>query len=299
MTFEIEHLKNKVYYAQNREDLLLEAFFPDVKDGFFVDIGAYDPDYDSVTKLFYKKGWKGINVEPQPARYEKFVKARSRDINLNCGISDTKGTFTLRAYKNGGLATFSSEIKEAYSHVTDSEVANYEDIEVPVTTLKDMFKQHAPKTIHFMKVDIEGLEYEALIGNDWELYRPEVLCIESNHMIKDWKKLILKNDYSFVFFDGLNDYYADNRTKRTESFDYVTHMLTVRGGGIAYSDYYNVKQLNDQFKKLNIELQDTINTMSGKIHKKQLEIDAKTATLNSTKAVSRRLVRLLLNKLKG
>jgi len=32
--------------------------------GFYIDIGAFDPIYISVTKAFSMRGWKGINVEP-------------------------------------------------------------------------------------------------------------------------------------------------------------------------------------------------------------------------------------------
>ena len=34
--------------------------------GFYVDIGAFHPTEDSVTKLFYDRGWRGINVDPVP-----------------------------------------------------------------------------------------------------------------------------------------------------------------------------------------------------------------------------------------
>ena len=58
---DLRYIKNRIYCSQNREDLILEAFFIGEKKGFYVDVGAYDPDYDSVTKLFYLKGWNGIN----------------------------------------------------------------------------------------------------------------------------------------------------------------------------------------------------------------------------------------------
>ena len=73
--------------------LTLASFFPDVEKGFYVDIGGYDPDYDSVTKLFYLRGWHGINVEPQPSGYRLFEEKRNRDINLNIGSQIKKAKF--------------------------------------------------------------------------------------------------------------------------------------------------------------------------------------------------------------
>jgi FkbM family methyltransferase len=299
MVFEIKHLQNKVYYSQNREDLLLEAFFPDTKDGFYIDVGAYDPDYDSVTKLFYKKGWSGINIEPQQSRYKKFVSVRKRDINLNSGVSDKKGKLTLRAYENGGLSTFSDEIKDSYSDETDPSVQAYEDVTVPVMTLKDVFAKHAlNKIINFMKVDVEGLEYEVLAGNDWNSYRPQVLCIEANHIVRDWKQLLRENGYECVFFDGLNEYYVDMRDKTMAQFDYVKHILTVRGGGIGYDDYHNVKMLNDQFKKMNREASEKIAELESEAHQQQQKITELEQILNNPRILARKLAKLVARKVK-
>jgi peptide methionine sulfoxide reductase MsrB len=63
-------LRKIISYAQNREDVIIDAFFPDLKKGFYVDIGAADPNYDSVTKFFYEKGWSGINIEPNPQLFK-------------------------------------------------------------------------------------------------------------------------------------------------------------------------------------------------------------------------------------
>jgi hypothetical protein len=37
-----------------------------VRDGFYIDIGAGDPDRDTVTRAFYERGWQGINIDPDP-----------------------------------------------------------------------------------------------------------------------------------------------------------------------------------------------------------------------------------------
>src|SRR5439155_713143 len=53
-----------VSYAQNGEDFTLWCALHDVDAGTYIDIGAYDPDIDSVTRAFYDRGWSGINIEP-------------------------------------------------------------------------------------------------------------------------------------------------------------------------------------------------------------------------------------------
>src|SRR5439155_647679 len=56
-----------VSYAQNGEDFTLWCALHDVDAGTYIDIGAYDPDIDSVTRAFYDRGWSGINIEPVDA----------------------------------------------------------------------------------------------------------------------------------------------------------------------------------------------------------------------------------------
>jgi FkbM family methyltransferase len=214
-----------ISYAQNREDVILQGFFDTDETGFYVDIGAYDPDEDSVTKHFYLKGWRGINVEPQPDRYALFVDRRPEDTNVNCGVSDAAGKLTLRSYDNQGLSTFSKKVQSRYEKDSQIGTGKYKDITVKVVTLKQLFEDHNVKSIQFLKVDVEGLEYEVLAGNDWKQYRPEVLCIEITHTDKDWEGLLKRNGYSFVFSDGVNTYYTDDKTGRAKKFDYVEDVV--------------------------------------------------------------------------
>ena len=218
-------LNKLVTYAQNREDILLDAFFDDEEVGFYVDVGAEAPTELSVTKLFYEKGWHGINIEPIARQHQLFVKERPRDINLNIGIAEKTGELKFREYKGSGYSTFSQETIEEHLNDNEALVKEYEDYTAKVMTLKDVFKEQDVTSIQFMKVDVEGLEYDVLAGNDWSKYRPEVICIEANHINKDWHDVLKKNAYEFVFFDGLNEYYADTGTDRSQKFDYVKSVV--------------------------------------------------------------------------
>ena len=51
-------------YAQEYEDLALYLALRDIKKIFYIDVGANDPTYLSVTKFFYLGGGNGINIEP-------------------------------------------------------------------------------------------------------------------------------------------------------------------------------------------------------------------------------------------
>ncbi len=205
----------KISYAQNREDYLIDAFFPDIKNGFYIDIGANDPNEDSVTKIFYQEGWNGINIEPLEEKYKLLKSKRKRDINLQIGLSSEPGELTFRVYKGHGLSTFSSEIKTEHTQNQNSNVQDFDDVTVQVDTLKEIQRANNVTHVHFMKVDVEGFEFEVLKGNDWKKYRPELICIEANHIKgEDWRPYLEKQNYTQVFHDGLNAYYL-----RAESLD--------------------------------------------------------------------------------
>lgn len=217
-----------ITYAQNNEDVILAAYFKDVDKGTYVDVGANHPVRDSVTKHFYDKGWRGINVEPIDKLYALLERQRPDDINVKVGVSDKPGVLQLREYTNDGLSTFLGDIKRKYAGRSDEKTATYKDVDVPVVTLAQLFADHPQKHIHFMKIDVEGLELEVLKGNDWKKFRPEMICIEANHRLesRDWRPILTRNGYTQVWNDGLNDYYlAKESMKRKKNFSYPEVML--------------------------------------------------------------------------
>lgn len=198
-------------YSQYNEDLVLSALLYRVKKGFYVDVGANHEEYHSVTKHFYKAGWNGINIEPIPRLLKEFTEKRKRDTNLQMAVSNTTTQLTLREYpQHDGLSTLDEGSKNDPRHAS----LPYVDYLVPVDTLRNIFDTHKIATIDFLKIDVEGYEQEVIEGNDWERYRPTVICIEANHRSTNWQKMLLAHKYKLFIFDGLNEYYI-----AAESFD--------------------------------------------------------------------------------
>ena len=148
--------------------------------GFYVDIGAFDPVQFSNTNLFYQRGWKGINIEPNPDNFTRFKKLRPRDTNLNIGISDKSEKLIYYKFNAPALNTFDSEHAEMWNQSADYKIT--ERIEVQTDTLLSVFNKHLPagQEIDFMSVDCEGFDLKVIQSNDWSVYRPELLLVEES-----------------------------------------------------------------------------------------------------------------------
>ena len=210
-----------ISYAQNFEDIMLWRALKHIEKGFYIDVGANDPMIDSVTLAFYERGWRGINIEPMRQYYDRLCADRPEDINLPVAVADTKGELTLFDIPDTGLSTMDRTIAQA--HIA----AGREVIEhgIQVIPLSEICEKHVHGPIHFLKIDVEGLEGAVLRGMDFKKWRPWILVVEAtlpqtqitNHA--EWEKLVLDAGYRFSYFDGLNHYYvADDHVALMQAF---------------------------------------------------------------------------------
>lgn len=235
-------------YAQNFEDVMLARAFPGAK-GFYVDVGANDPDIDNVTRVFYERGWSGINIEPLSANMQALRKKRTRDINLEIAVGEQDGSITF--YEIGkwhGYSTTDPAVVE--QHRRDGlEVI---EREVPLRKLSDVLDEHAKgKTIDFLKIDVEGTELSVLRGLDLRRHRPKIILLESKmpvtiHMVdrvdevpdraEEYTAYLAPFGYRFAYHDGLNAFFVAEEHRALEkafarppgTFDRISHEASIR-----------------------------------------------------------------------
>lgn len=219
-----------VSFAQNREDVMLWRALKDVELGFYIDIGAAWPQFHSVTKAFYDRGWSGINIEPNPALLSQLNQHRVRDRNLGVAIGDAPGVVTINIMSNEGLSTVVDSIAE--EHLAKGFQSS--GVLVPMATLESICSDYVPpgQDIHFLKIDVEGLEDAVLRGGDWTRFRPWVVVIEAMEpMVQveshaEWEIFILDAGYKFVYMDGLNRFYvANERDNLVSRFKYPPNVF--------------------------------------------------------------------------
>jgi FkbM family methyltransferase len=214
-----------ISYAQNLEDVLLARVFDGMSRGFYVDVGAYDPEFLSITKHFYDRGWHGINVEPVPAAHRKFERLRPRDINLAVAAGREEGEATLFIPASSEFATLDQDVAEHSAAMLGDKSITASTVRVrPLTQILD---QHEVTHIDFLVIDVEGAERSVLEGLDLACYRPVVIVCEATAPAErldfdqpetvfthhHWEPLLTGTGYQCVFFDGLNRFYLRQESK--------------------------------------------------------------------------------------
>lgn len=195
-------------YSQYQEDLILDSIFR--KDGgFYVDIGANDPEKFSNTNRFYRRGWSGINIEPQPEKIVLFEKKRKRDINLNIGIGCEYGQLDFYKLEIDTLSTFDK--KTAIDHCSRFKTQIKEVINVEVWPLKEVMNEYLPnnQSIDFLSIDTEGFDLKVLKSNDWDLFRPKIVLIEVGKDGHEIISFLKKNNYELVYKNSCNFFFLD------------------------------------------------------------------------------------------
>jgi FkbM family methyltransferase len=208
------------FHGEYYEDYVLSSVLVGVRSGTYIDVGANHPVENSVTFLFYERGWHGILIEPNPDFLPLYDKIRPRDVHLNLGIASEAGSMTFYKvtdppggdgrYAEGGLSTFDPGVAKRWRRarltVTESMV--------PVTTLNAVLAERPLGEITILSIDVEGFEKEVLESIDLRRHRPLVVVVEAclpgteTPSYEAWEGLLKGAEYATAMSDGLNRYYV-------------------------------------------------------------------------------------------
>lgn len=268
------------FYSQNFEDLYLHRLFSSVDKGFYVDIGASDHSLHSVTACFYEQGWRGINVEPVAESYTTLCHHRPEDTNLNLAVAPSSDSVVEIAVCGdspgfvGHHRVYTGNSIE--NPVSYSAGGQAQTRVVDACTLRAVFDRYIGiQSINFLKIDIEGKEFDALESLDLPSLpahlRPQVILLEvtipSTQLDAPHRKLcrslLESNDYKHLFFDGLNDYYCESSLFEIYKplmlppslFDKPCFLPGPGGFGQLFADREEIKSLSSDVERLTEELE--------------------------------------------
>jgi len=200
----------KKYSCRGNIDIILKDIVDGKKEGFFLEVGAYNGFSESVSLRFEKElKWKGLLIEPNPIHFKYLKKNRPRNICLNL-ICLSKDFLNKKLFiKNLNQMSYivDDDDKSYFSHypiekiqnlAKEANSGNFEKFNCKVETLQNIFRSNKIKKIDLAIIDVEGSEIELLKGIDFSEVDIELLCIETYNFKELDDFMTKKLDYTFI-----------------------------------------------------------------------------------------------------
>ena len=204
--------KSKVSYSDFNEDLILEGIFGSLT-GSYVDIGAGHPVIGSNSYLFYKKGWRGITVEPIKLHSVLHRLKRGRDHQINKLIGESKERVKFYEFNPTQYSTNSeSQYKDLIAKGMKGRRTYYLDC-ISINEVLSKVKNNE----YFLTIDCEGYDYEIITMIKWNLiYKPKAIVFEiisSPVQAREIHQMLIAQGYSLVKKTILNNIYLLSDSK--------------------------------------------------------------------------------------
>lgn len=201
-------------YSQQGEDIILNKFFYQKLNGFYVDVGAHHPKRFSNTFYFYKKGWNGINIDAMPGSMRLFDLLRPRDINIEVPISNEQKELNYYMFNEPALNGFSKKISSKRNKIDSYYIISTKKLKT--NTLNNVLNYNLKNNVNidFLTIDVEGLDFEVLKSIDLKKHKPKVILIEIlNNSLES-----LKNNQVTIY---LKQYNYSIYTRTGNTFFYI------------------------------------------------------------------------------
>jgi len=198
----------RIHWSQSGEDIILGELLPESK-GMYVDVGAAHPRLGSNTYSLYRRGWSGVLVEPNPRSAAELRKARPRDRVIQAAAGATSGSVDITLFESDYLSSIdlATTTERAEAGETIEQV-----ISVPLVTLAELDLAAQPNQPSLLSVDCEGADLAVLQGNDWECFRPRIVCVEeSGRTLSEptpIREFLQGLDYRITAHTGLSAFYV-------------------------------------------------------------------------------------------
>lgn len=159
------------YSAEIGQDKwVLEKVFPDVANGYFVDVGSGHGTIGSNSRTLEERGWRGVCIDPFPVHME------GRTCEMFREVVFSKAGMVIAFHTAGGLGGVADTLAK-----WNDRAPRAPKVYLTTVTLAEILARAAsPRFIHFVSLDIEGAELEALRAFPFDRYRVAAWTIEHN-----------------------------------------------------------------------------------------------------------------------
>lgn len=192
------------------EKEFIREFFKNKENGFFIEVGANEPDIILSQTYHLEKNlhWNGLLFEPIGYLCDKLTSTRvgSKTFEVACTSPDKVGNAILRIPVNKDIEITGHASLEV--NVDHSLLFKTRDIIVKATTLDIILEKENIKKVNFLSIDVEGTELDVLKGFNIQKYSPELIIIEDRMVFLSKHLYLKKFGYQIFRRTGFNNWYA-------------------------------------------------------------------------------------------
>jgi FkbM family methyltransferase len=276
--------RNIISYAQNFEDVVLDRAFGELlpESCGFIDIGAGDPEINSVSKHFIELGWEGVLVEPEAAAFKRLCESYPKSFVTNHPIGASFVRVNYWKYENFELNTC-SKARHDYLESQGMPSIGLETIE---TKTLDWLSLKLSRRPIWVKIDAEGFELPIIKGWNDPNFLPWAFVIETHHLesheLDELNEIMKSRGYLKTLFDGINTFWLhDTKVEYKALFSFgvsvidgpVVTMNSFASGKIK-SQIYALQEVNDALREDIYALQEVNDALREDIYALQEVNDA-------------------------
>lgn len=192
---------SSAHLPHEQECRLVREFFRG-RTGFFVDVGANEPQHDSQSHHLEQAGWTGVLIEPQPDLAARLrAERKGKVFAVACSSPENSGQ-TLPLYLAGPMSSLHRG-RMAPGAVPQAK------IDVPVTTLDSVLEQAAaPVPVDFVSLDVEGNELEVFGGFTLPRWQPRLILMEDHVTGLEKHRFLTARGYRLIRRTNFNGWYV-------------------------------------------------------------------------------------------
>lgn len=212
---------NAVYTAQEERGLISRFLGA---TGVFVEVGAYDPVFQSQTLHLELTGWRGLLVEPVPEFADNLRRARQADVvQCACVAPEAAASGRVALLERRGNSTI----------IFDPRKVRAEDyvLEVPAATLDNLLESAGLTRIDFLSVDVEGAEPDVLKGFTISRFQPKLVVVDDRERFGETCAVLRNGNYHLVRRTGHNAWFVAHELARHLSLRARAQLMWTYGLG--------------------------------------------------------------------
>jgi FkbM family methyltransferase len=170
----------RISYGYKAEDRLIESLLKPIitENGFYVDVGCNDPRFLSNTFLLYRRGWRGICIDPNEQLIRKHKRIRPHDQTVCAFVSNEEKEIDYVALDNNTLSSADPEHIRHAQEQGHKIVAKKKMKAISLTKILEQAK--APEVFDLLSIDAEGNDLNVLQSIDLEKYSPKLIVVEAD-----------------------------------------------------------------------------------------------------------------------